>query len=250
MKTEKHAKTLLRSWATFLLGSMLCATTAWCIPDLQLDIEGGTWIAGTASTDETVYDVENPFTLYALVQKSFYEANPTLQYHISAAIVPQTGENVDFGSFIVDEVVYNLANTTYGVPVLWNAPKGTDGTDLPRHSIYETAFAEINFSPNPGYLATAYNSQLNPGGPADNPLPNPDGTMIYVPFTVDIEGMKVGYTLHFDLYVTPANGDVVDFAPFSHDAQSAALVPDGGWTLALLGGALVGVAMLQRKFAA
>jgi hypothetical protein len=71
---------------------------------------------------------------------------------------------------------------------------------------------------------------------------------LYNAFNVDISGLAAGYSLHFDLYDRDLKRSV--FAPFSHDAQSGSTVPvpDGGTTVALLGGAICALGAFRRRF--
>jgi hypothetical protein len=105
--------------------------------------------------------------------------------------------------------------------------------------------------PDPTKTAAAYNTQDNPGGPA------PGTGLVYEDFVIDATGLAAGLFVHFDFYtigeVTRGKSSgtkILDFAPFSHDAQSNGhRVPDAGTTLALLGTALAVLESTRRRLA-
>ena len=74
--------------------------------------------------------------------------------------------------------------------------------------------------------------------------------MYYAALTIDTSLLDTDYVIHFDLYNTKLKRggdiDVTQFAPFSHDAQSAA-VPEPS-TVLLLGSGLVGLWASRRFF--
>ena len=230
--------------ALIITAICLAAGVASAIPYLQLDIGGGVYVGGT---EESVFSVSNPFTVYALVDTtSSHYSNPDT-YYLSVAIVPQTDPSDSaFGTFDINGTTYSSADMIYGTP-----PAGVTSNPglLGPHDIFETHFLELAFSTLPG-LATEYNSQDNPGGLVDDPT----GTLAYNSFVVDIGDLAEDLHLHFDLYTKKSNGQIDRFAPFSHDAQSNGHdddppngLPDGGATLALLGLAVLGVDQVRRR---
>jgi hypothetical protein len=230
--------------------STIVSISAQAIPNLQLDIQGGTY----DPVSQTVIASGNPFTLYALFDAS-KGAIPTGNYFISAAIIPQTSVPT-FGSFKVDSTTYSAGSgMQYG-----NPPVSAAFPNLPSHGIFPTYYAEISFSFNAANKATEYNTQDSPGGL----VLDPTGTLLYQSFSINIGNVPIGYKVHFDLYdellkLHPEGATDLDFAPFSHDAQSGAggggggsgppPTPDGGTTVALLGLAVAGIGMLRRKLA-
>ena len=222
-------------------------SSAWAVPFLQLDISNGTY----PTTDETVYNTTDPFTLWALVNSGDKDYTSGATYCLSIAVVPkQTGYMADFGSFVFEGVTYG-ANSSwlYGIPPVANPEKNPDG-NLGPHGIFETNFLEFSFS-DVVDSATLYNSAVNPGGLVSSP----NGGLFYKGFNVDTNNLGAGYALHFDLYTVGADAQVSAFAPYSHDAQSQSVpnidphsVPDGGTTFVLLGAGLAGLGLLRHKF--
>jgi hypothetical protein len=204
---------------------VLFSAPAFCLPLLQLDISGGTYVG---ALEDTVFATSESFTLYALLDS---KKSPDLSgYYISAALVPNPEGSLPAGSFTFDGTSVALSTLIYG------APNG-----LPSHDIFDTYYKEFGFNFDSNNKASAYNSQDNPGGPN----PDPTGTLYYASFSVDATGLPAGYGIHFDLYSKDGNGAVDKFAPFSHDAQTA--VPEPA-TMLLLGSGLVGLAGFRKKF--
>jgi hypothetical protein len=237
-----------------------------------LDIKNGVYVGGD---DETIFATSNPFTLYALNQGA---GGGT--FYVSMALVPKLAPpGGDFGSFkyALDsdnsgtvngseswQTVLVSGDMTYGTAPLelLSSIQGWDAGDLAKHGIFETYFIEVGFSFNDALKTTPYNSA---DGSTTGLTADPSGTMLFMPFLLDLSGLDLDYALHFDLYNTQTKTlvenlgkgqkveltdvDVNGFAPFSHDAQSGNRVPDGGTTLLLLGVALAGLSTFTRKTA-
>ena len=235
-------------------------------PTLQLDIKDGYYDSST----ETIVASGNPFILSALLIPD-YKNSLTDTYYISAAVVPKIGpDDVDLGSFSFEgdniisfnriptaenEIVVDVTgDMVYGVPPFETAvTQLRDKGDLAKHGIYYTYFAEFGFTFSESNKATPYNTQDNAG---DGPTANPDGSMYYANFTVDVSALDPAYAIHFDLYnaklFTRRDGTIdVDltcydcFAPFSKDAESGK-VPEPS-TLLLLGSGLVALVLIKRR---
>ncbi len=235
--------------AAAVLVSGLFIGKAEAIPTLQLDIVGGTYDTST----ETIVSSGSSFVLYAyLLANRTNTIDDT--YFVSMAVTPKLDVPSDLGSFVVNgtTVVDVTGDMTYGTPPIetyLGSTAATDSGDLASHSIYETYFYEYSFQFNSSSTTVAYNTQDDAGaGPASSA-----GSMYYKSFSIDTSGLDAGYQIHFDLYNTAlarrstTDLDVTQFAPFSHDAESASnhQVPEPG-TLLLLGSGLLGLGILRR----
>jgi hypothetical protein len=200
---------------------LLALNSAWAVPRLQLDAEGGLY----DPVSQTIVTHGDPFTIYALMQG----LDVTGQFFLSAALAPNA---VGDAAFTVNSVAYSLPATS-GTPL-----------GLPTHDVFATRYVEIPFNFSPTYKANSYDAQYNPGG---FELYSGSGAFLYFKeFVVDIDVLPEGSVLHFDLYNKKADGSVKKFAPFSHDVEWR--VPDGGMTLALLGFGLLGLGAVSRRF--
>ena len=230
----------MRRFALLGIVVLWAVRPASAVPLLSTDIAGGTY--DTASG--TIIAANNPFTLYALFNTQKGIASGT--YYLAAAIVPKT-ENppvAPFGSFTVNGVSYSAGNMAYGNPP---ASVVDNNLDLQSHGIYDTHYVEIGFTFNSTKRAGVYNSQVNPGGLHTDS----SGAMLYQDFNVDVSGLAAGYAVHLDLYQlgTDAKGreTVIQFAPFTHDAQSGIpTVNDTSSTMMLLGIAMLAVEGMRR----
>jgi hypothetical protein len=136
------------------------------------------------------------------------------------------------------------------------------GDELSRHGIFDTYFMEFDVVFDANKQCVSYNVADTPG----DPVAATASGFYFQNFAVDVSDMDAGYGIHFDLYQVMAgtsvgNGqrvrqsqvtetDIVEFAPFSHDAESSTsrtTVPDGASTVTLLGLALTGIAAMTRR---
>ncbi len=219
------------------------AVNAHAIPNLQLDISGGSYDL----TSETIVASSNPFKLYAYLIPD-RKNTLTDSYYISAGVIPKIGPiGANLGSFSINgQTIDVTSDMVYGVPPLENivSLQGWDKGDLPRHGIYETYFAEFEFQFNSSSQISPYNTQDR--AKSDGSIPATGSGMYYVEFTIDTSLLTAGYNIHFDLYNTAlkcgGDIDITQFAPFSHDAQSNGhKVPEPGTFLLLGGGLLISV---------
>jgi hypothetical protein len=227
------------------------------IPTLQLDIGGGTYVNGTTTANANTFDV------FALLSP---DSDSTLSgvYRLSAALYPKTANSSpapSVGTFSFNGAVYNVAaDMAWGRPPDALLPGTTAiGSELAPHGIFETYFMEFNVVYNANNQCLAYNVQDDPG----DPVAAANSGFYWQSFAVDVSGLDPGYGIHFDLYQVAAGSageagarvrgdqmlttDMVEFAPFSHDAESSTSVPDGASTVTLLGLALTGIAAIARR---
>ncbi|MFT4713108.1 MAG: hypothetical protein ACI8W1_001589 [Candidatus Azotimanducaceae bacterium] len=185
-----------------LITSLVLAHETHALPKLQLDIYGGTYVAGD---EESMMSSETQFDLYALVKDSLSIANP---FVLTTALVPQE-EGVaggDFGNISVtttqDDVsmTFNLGNDDF----TFGKPGG-----LSKHGIFETDFWELAFNFESINTSGGYNVEDDGGS---GPIAGDD--LYFQAFQIDLSGFTGAYDVHFDLY-SPSLGK---FAPYSHDA--------------------------------
>jgi hypothetical protein len=231
---DNQTKKGLRGIVSFLL--MASALPLLAVPNLQLDIPGGTY----DTVDETIVATSSDFTLRALLKDT---SDLSQLHYLSIAIVPGVEESVsapDIGSFDFDGTTYTGSSLNWGIPPL-NVPDPESG-DLAPHGVYPTYFTEVSFLFSSALTVPSYNTQT--GDPAT-------GDLYYKDFLVDASGLLAGYNLHFDLYNQTVKDDgeytVDDFAPFSHDAASETNVPDENITVILLGLAALAITGVRRR---
>jgi|GEM_PF-874795 len=265
---------------------LLAMDIAVAIPQLQLDVGGGTYNQTGSETapptPETIVAQGDVFTLYAYgypngdINNNDTGINDwlTRQFFVSMAVIPQTANiSEDFGFFSVNGITINTSSSglQFGVPPVENYT-GTSDQDLPSHGIFPTSFIELGFNFLDSNKANPYNTAENAGAgptPAQN-----DSFMYFQAFDIDIGGLKEGYAIHFDLYATlgeevcksegtgrdkiricNTDTQILAKAPFSHDAESGigngfepslAPIPEPD-VLWLLGGGLILLRSFSKK---
>lgn len=212
---------LAKIFTVMLFGChLLVATGAKAYPALQLDILGGVY----DSVTQTVTSDGPTFTLIALATPTGSRSAAEIladTYYISTGInsSPEQSAGFNVGSFKIGGTTVQAtdAGMEYGTPPI----EAAHNSDLPGHDVYPTYYHEVSFQFNANDTTTSYNSQDDTGGI----LFDENGVgSFFVKLEIDARGLY-GETLHFDLYNTELrnNGStaVDNFAPFSHDAQSA-----------------------------
>ena len=230
------------------------------LPQLQLDIVGGTYDEDTMTIIAPAGDVIELIALFTPNDNPTQaEIDAMLEgwFYLSSTLSGVSDEAGDFGSFSIDggDPVNATGDMVFGVPPLeiLLGDQGHDAQDLSKHGIFEAWFYELDFQFDSANTAVTYNSQDIPGGL----VPSANGETFFQTFTIDTSNLAEGEQLHFDLYTTdldgpvllaqPSNNDVdrVLFAPFSHDAETNR-VP-GPATLWLLAAGFLGVGLARRR---
>lgn len=207
-------------------------TSARAVPQLQLDIAGGTYNA----TTETIMATSNSFSLYAYYQGS---AAPTGTFYISMALQPSSSAGGSYGTFTVTtgsttRTISATSDMNYGNPPIESLAtlQPFDAGDLSPHGIFPTWFAEQAFTFSSSNKSGVYNTEDSYGSG-----PTAGTGMYFARFDFNISGLALGTGLHFDMYnealqecgkkknCTAGDIDIYKFAPFSHDAGAMVFAP-------------------------
>lgn len=223
---------------------LLSASAAQAFPELQLYIEGATYVNNTWVVESagslrlwTIADVGAKGSIDNVKLSIAYASglNPTFAMTGSSTlgyngfVDPSTPSNPVFGQTVTDG----------------SAPLLGDGSSLPSHGIFGagTDWAEFDlgdFTLTDSHIADFTNA-TNPLAPQNNKT----GQINVYDFNVS--GVAPGTTFHFDLYGNYYNnqGAQYTFAPFSHDAETTT-TPEPG-TIAMVGLGAAGLAARLRS---
>lgn len=197
-------------------------SSARAVPELQLDIIGGSY----DDTTETVISNASAAVVVALRTFGGSKAGQSdgmlsETVYLSLAALKSNGDAVGLdelnGALIdINGVTFTGQEFLFGTPIHGAA----DGSDLPKHGVYETSFLEMAFQFSAENQTAEYNTAETPGA-SSLYLGGQDS--FFKVFTVSIATLADEVYLHFDLYMTTvgesAELEVDKFAPFSHDAE-------------------------------
>jgi hypothetical protein len=233
-----YNKLITCTYAAALTLAMGISGSANAVPALQIDAQGGTWIANDPNGDpQTTFCSTDVCDFYAIATATGNVTEAQIladTYYVSIALYPKTGgANADLGSIVVNGTTINVtADMTYGTPPL-NDPAGNtpDPGDLASHGIYNTFYTQIAIDFVSGQTINEYNAQDDSGDPEGKI--SATGTSFYDKITVDTTNLDSSVELHLDLYsilvVQCKNNpncvmgdlDADLFAPFSHDGGTS-----------------------------
>lgn len=226
--TSKFNKVALAALISLFAGG------AYALPDLQLNITGGTY---DLLTETVIVTGGTSSTVNAYLQTSSKNSIDD-QYALSVALSPKTGPAAsNLGSFKINGTSVNVtADMVYGTPPVETlVTQLSDPGDLSDHGIFDTFFYELLFNFDPLITTASVNVQNTP---ANDPTAS-TGDLYYRQFVIDTTNLAAGIALHFDLYNRKictasdfgrnGNGggqcqvigdvDAENFAPYSHDAE-------------------------------
>ncbi len=201
-------------------------------PSLQLDIVGGTYNGDENTPPEDMEIYSDIYTVRALKNDDGFN-NAT--FYLSIALTTLDGDSVsasgNYGTISIDSDEYNVTDDMiYGTPPAESYTGNAADNDLPPHGIFPTWYLALSFQFDESNLINDYNVE---DVTAANLRPEPctsvssceEDPLYYADFVINTTGLSDAFGLHYDLYrleedsAREGNLQVVDKAPFSHDAS-------------------------------
>ena len=214
------------------------------LPTMQIDIAGGTYFTGTdadGAAKDSIITEDNEFELFvyanpdgkktgqrAITENDIFDSNSSIKFYLSVALTPKTDTAGNYGSFDINgQTVDVTADMVLGTPPLDDLLK-----DVAPHGVYDTFYKEIlvEFDTNNRNESCDYNVQDDAGIGPQAVTPSCNSAMFYEAFSIDKSNLVSDFQLHFDFYAVDPTASkksqtLVDFAPWSHDAQTVNKVP-------------------------
>lgn len=219
--------------------SVLIVSPALAIPELQLNVPGGTYVSDfdgdgqlDGPLDEGMSTSSSNFTLQAFYKHNQDPniGNPT--FYLSCALLTLDGQTLSNDTTPLVNIVINgspITTWSYGTPEL-----------MPPHGVFGTYYYQLAFNFAPGdYISGGIFNVADSTGSANGYVHD---------FNLDVSGLNNNYAMVFDLYTygIKQDGDTkIFFAPFSHNASHNS-TPEPA-SLTLLGLGLLGVLKFGKK---
>ena len=227
-----------------ILTLLTLSPAVFAIPTMQIDIAGGTYFTGTdadGAAKDSIITSDNEFDLFiytnpdgkktgqrAITESDIFDAGSSIEFYLSVALTPKTDIAGNYGTFDINgQTIDVTGDMTLGTPPLDDLLK-----DAAPHGVYDTFYKEIlvEFDTNNRNESCNYNVQDNAGIGPQAVTQSCKSTMFYEAFSIDKSNLVSDFQLHFDFYAVDPTASkksqtLVDFAPWSHDAQTVNKVP-------------------------